>query len=518
MEIKKIQSLEEENTIFPCENCDVCPIKDILPNACNECLYCCIGDETYNCRKMPASAPETYKEIEYVDELKRGLEPIEFRPKYTNPTPGKIPILGLPFCNGEKPKDDEYDFNDFLDIGIPLTSKTLDANVVVSILSNATGKLRFYINNGFLGGFEYEKSKLEEKIGLFISERLEKLDQSDTGDPKTMLGIDMGDEPTIRTLLCCRHNSLLNRYKIIHRFFKQNAPWMMTHINLVGIGGFDSEEDFQKYLDAYGTYYKPPYWSFDCYPVMRHNPLLNLRGFVGRNGGLYPGETLQCHEYFYRNLEMVSAKARESGRPFWAYLMSTEHILDGTNGYFPAPLENHLRFEAFSALAYGAQGLCHWKYLQGIDLDDPEKEIYMDALRNLDGTRTPGWYFAQRINAEVQKYAYVFLDCKVKGVFHTHIDRMVRLQKRTRVNPAKAYKESQNTGVDIETVIEREMAKINPIVTESYIRDENNNRVPTGYKQDWGLITGRLSYFPLDSLIRESNSHILLIMQKLLNI
>ncbi|MDE6007145.1 MAG: hypothetical protein K2G67_06290 [Muribaculaceae bacterium] len=447
-------------------------------------------------------------DIECVDDLKKGLEPIDFRPVYTNPTPGQIPILGLPFSNYSTPIKGEYDFDDFLDLGIALTSKPLGVDAIIPILSEANGKVRLYINNGYLNASEYEKSLMEENMGKFISDKLKKLKDNYFGDPKTMLGINLGDEPNIRRLLCCRHNSLLNRYKVLHRYFVQKAPWMMTHINLVGIAAFDSEEDFQKYLDVYGTYYKPPYWSFDCYPVMRHNPLLNLNGFISNYGGLYPGETLQCHEYFYRNLEMVSAKARECGRPFWSYLMSTEHILGGTNGYFPAPLENHLRFEAFSALAYGAQGLCHWRYLQGKDSTNPKDEIYMDALRNLDGSRTPGWYFAQRINAEIQKYAYVFLGSSVKGVFHTHIDRMVKLQKRTRINLANAYKESNKPeGEKVETIIEREMAKINPFVTESYRRDKDKNRVPTGYKQDWGLTTLTPTSIPaIKSIESESES------------
>ena len=63
----------------------------------------------------------------------------------------------------------------------------------------------------------------------------------------------------------------------------------------------------------------------------------------------------------------------------------------------PPAKEEYLRFEAFSALGYGAQGIVYWTL--GQRKSSPH-ETYTTALINLKGEKTAAWYVAKKVNLE----------------------------------------------------------------------------------------------------------------------
>ena len=78
--------------------------------------------------------------------------------------------------------------------------------------------------------------------------------------------------------------------------------------------------------------------------------------------------------------------------------------------------ESYLRYEAFTALAYGAQGIVYWTYGQRIPTP---QEDYQSALVNLNGKKTATWYAAKKVNAEIRKFNNIFYGCEMKMVRHT---------------------------------------------------------------------------------------------------
>ncbi|MGN0237033.1 MAG: hypothetical protein ACI4AK_02955 [Lepagella sp.] len=98
-----------------------------------------------------------------------------------------------------------------------------------------------------------------------------------------------------------------------------------------------------------------------------------------------------------------------------------------------------MRFEAFSALAYGAQGIVYWQYrIHGCDsgkldtlipvLPSPvsqnsvsnsengstqNDQYTQEAPIDINGNQTPIWDMVRTVNEEILKYDYIFYNCNV---------------------------------------------------------------------------------------------------------
>jgi hypothetical protein len=130
-----------------------------------------------------------------------------------------------------------------------------------------------------------------------------------------------------------------------------------------------------------------PLLSFDHYPVVGNS----LRG------------------EWYQNLEIVSAAARKADKPFWAFALSVAH------GAYPVPTVAHLRVQAYSNLAYGAQGLQYFTYWtsKSDTWDFHEGPILPDGKRSATYDRV------REVSREVQALRMVFLGANVESVGHT---------------------------------------------------------------------------------------------------
>ncbi len=127
-----------------------------------------------------------------------------------------------------------------------------------------------------------------------------------------------------------------------------------------------------------------PFISFDNYPIVSIN-----------------GAPSIVRPDWYRNLEEISAAAKESNKPFWAFALTLSHTLDQTH-FYEIPTLPELRLQVFSNLAYGAQAIQYFTYW-GLQHDEPT-EVY-DLIRT--------------VNKEVQQLAGVFLGAQVVSVAHT---------------------------------------------------------------------------------------------------
>ena len=153
-------------------------------------------------------------------------------------------------------------------------------------------------------------------------------------------------------------------------------------------------DDYEDYVTRFVEEVNPPFLSVDHYPVV-----------TDKQGRPY------VHEPFYETMETISKVARESGRPFWSYIQSEKH------GWYPAPSLPFLRFQVFSALGYGAQGLSYFTYLAP-DFDKGKGEFTLSPI-DAEGRRTPTWYMVRQVNSEVQALSDVFLGAEVVSVGHT---------------------------------------------------------------------------------------------------
>lgn len=139
-------------------------------------------------------------------------------------------------------------------------------------------------------------------------------------------------------------------------------------------------------------------WSSDCYPIWIMN-----------------GKIIVRYNEFYTNLEAYAQKSRETGIPMWTYCQSM-HCDIGGHHVLPEASVPYLSFSAFSALAYGSQGIAYWTY--SMKPSSPA-ETYLSALVDLDGNKTPAWYAAQSVNRQIRALTPVFLGATMEEVRHS---------------------------------------------------------------------------------------------------
>lgn len=260
-------------------------------------------------------------------------------------------------------------------------------------------------------------------------------------------------------------------YKDIMAFFTLGSP-ELKHVEKSPNNWIGTSGTYSNFLDVLQKLFKPGVWCYDLYPFSYKKPgqinVYQLESPCNNN-------TKFKEEHFYTYLEMFSAHANKTGRPFWAYCMCEGHgcfeitEVKDDNGhvtgkechlgwYKPTPTEGMLRLEAFSALAYGAQGIVYWQYGKGYTkvedvtvnggfvFDDApltitnkngEEEIKVDTkkllidnnvettmLANLDDiilhySEKGVWKAVKQINSEIRKYSEVFLGCELISAGHT---------------------------------------------------------------------------------------------------
>ena len=140
---------------------------------------------------------------------------------------------------------------------------------------------------------------------------------------------------------------------------------------------------YQAHVDSFIATVPIPTLSFDHYPVMIDSIRSN----------------------YYENLEIFSDAARKAGKPFWAFAIDSPLRSFG----YPDPTPASLRFQIYSDLAYGAQGIQYYTYWS-----PPEHHAPIDS----SGARTVNYNYVKDVNAEIQKVAGVFMGSKVVSVGH----------------------------------------------------------------------------------------------------
>jgi hypothetical protein len=152
--------------------------------------------------------------------------------------------------------------------------------------------------------------------------------------------------------------------------------------------------DYTTYIDQFLAQVPTQMLSFDHYPIHRT--------------GDDPA-TDRVRDDYFRNLEICSAAARKAKRPLQAFVLSVAHTP------YPIPTLAHLRLQAYSDLAYGAQVLQYFTYWT------PTSTIwnFHEAPIALNGRRTETYNLVKKFNAELQAVRGVFVGSQVESIGHT---------------------------------------------------------------------------------------------------
>lgn len=243
-------------------------------------------------------------------------------------------------------------------------------------------------------------------------------------------GICLADEPTYATIVDPPGN-LKETYK---DFIDQETDYLF-YINLIGspVASFMPEsvnpDDstlkdertrvYKKYVQAFQDNFRPSLFSYDLYPFRQYSRLLyqgipNINFWSEYNGiPIKEGTIVLEEENFFRDLDVFSEFGKKYNRPFWIFSQSMHFMVLTQQLARPVATENFLRYEIFMALAYGVQGVNYWTYCMR---ENNGTEAYFSALLNRDGGKTASWYYAKKINEEIQTYRHVFLNSSVDKV------------------------------------------------------------------------------------------------------
>lgn len=137
-----------------------------------------------------------------------------------------------------------------------------------------------------------------------------------------------------------------------------------------------------------------PMHSFDMYPIWMNTHTMKR----------------ELQPRWYYTLEVMSSEARKSGRPLWAFALSTAH--KNFDFPYPLPTRNDIRLQVYSNLAYGAQCIQYFTYAD-------VRTTGWQAPTGPNGEKWDTYYFLQEVNAEIKALSPVFLNATVKWVRHT---------------------------------------------------------------------------------------------------
>jgi hypothetical protein len=173
----------------------------------------------------------------------------------------------------------------------------------------------------------------------------------------------------------------------IHPCYVNLFPNFADTMGLIGTA------TYREYLEAFIRIVPVSLLSFDHYPIR-----MNDKG------------NRVLSERWYDNLEEIASISRAFNRPFWAFVLASAH------GDYPVPTIGEIKLQAYSNLAYGAQGLQYFTYWHPVSV---EKWDFHHSPINEDGKRSVIYDRIRTVNEEIKQLSGVFYGAKMISVWHT---------------------------------------------------------------------------------------------------
>jgi len=194
-----------------------------------------------------------------------------------------------------------------------------------------------------------------------------------------------------------------DKYPDVGARVKKVQAFDNEHFRYVNLGLVISTPTVEKYKSCFEYFLREvpvTLLSDDDYPIMLDN---NEERFLSHRWWIV--------------LRALSETAKKEGIPWWGFVLTTKHSVtwDEPNRIFPEPTIADLRFQVYCNLAYGAQGIQYFTYL-----DDGSMPESKGPIKN--GTKTNIWYTVQQMSREIKGLSSVFLGAQVIKVEHFAIN------------------------------------------------------------------------------------------------
>lgn len=168
----------------------------------------------------------------------------------------------------------------------------------------------------------------------------------------------------------------ITEYDNEHPFYVNLLP---SHANYTLLGTNSYEEYINTFIDSLSL----PVVSFDNYPF--------------KNSGL--------RDNFYSNLDLIANCSQQRNIPFWAFACSVKY-----SESVPVPRLEHIKFEVFCSLAYGAQGIEYFTYTT------PRKEHggdhFSHAPIDVNQNKTDTYHYIKEVNFRIRSIESYLLGAK----------------------------------------------------------------------------------------------------------
>ena len=110
-------------------------------------------------------------------------------------------------------------------------------------------------------------------------------------------------------------------------------------------------------------------------------------------------------------MDVFASVCREYGRDFWLYIQTVGLSLDHV------PNERDLRWQCYTGLSFGVKTFIHFTYGSYNETSYPN---WTHSMVKKDGTPTPTYYAAQKVNNELNAISDTYVQYKNLGAFNVN--------------------------------------------------------------------------------------------------
>jgi hypothetical protein len=181
----------------------------------------------------------------------------------------------------------------------------------------------------------------------------------------------------------------------ISKWIKEKSPRTPPYVNLYPSYASVSQNTSEERINQLGTKTYKEYIQKYCKVV----PV----DFISYDFYVYtPEEKRKAKLLFqmYDNFNIVSKACRENNRSFWYILQANSHLNE--NKPFEVTSLNRLRFQANTAMAFGAESIC-WACWTG---------WWTNNVLTLDGKKTAQYEKLKTVNKELRNIAPLYMRYK----------------------------------------------------------------------------------------------------------
>jgi hypothetical protein len=192
-------------------------------------------------------------------------------------------------------------------------------------------------------------------------------------------------------------------------YFLQDEPSAAQFPRLAALvrGLQERDPKHPAYVNLFPDYASPQQLGAPTYPKYVHQFLETVRPRLFSFDHYALLATGERPSYF-SNLEVIRRESLRAEVPFAAVVLSTPH------GPYRDPTEADLRWQVYTALAYGARGIVYFTYWTPHD----ETWHFHNGILDEHGKRTAHYDEVRHINTELSALAPMLTRLRAEGVYH----------------------------------------------------------------------------------------------------